>query len=105
MWDLTHWEGFPDAQTYRGLAGIEEVLQMLRDVFRELDVRPVQIREARRRPRLGQGPLRIRGRTSGAELDAPPFAQIIEFRDELIVRVENYSDVEAARRAAGLAGP
>ena len=31
VWDMTHWEGFPDAQAYRGLAGIEEVIRMLRD--------------------------------------------------------------------------
>jgi ketosteroid isomerase-like protein len=104
VWDMTHWEGFPDAQAYRGLAGIEEVIRTLRDVFGELDVRPVQIREAGPNRVLVKGALRIRGRTSGAEVDAPPFAQIIEFRDERIVRVENYTDVDAARQAAGLTG-
>lgn len=49
--------------------------------------------------------MRIRGRASGAEIDAPAYGQIIEFQDDLIARVESYSDVDAARQAAGLARP
>jgi hypothetical protein len=45
----------------------------------------------------------FRGKASGAEVDVPPYAQIIEFRDDLIARVENYSDIDAALRAAGVA--
>lgn len=48
------------------------------------------------------GHARGRGRLSGAEVDLPPLAQIIDFRDGQILCVDNYSDVEAGRRAAGL---
>jgi hypothetical protein len=38
----------------------------------------------------------------GAEVEMPPLAQIIDFRDGKVLRVDNYSDVEEGRRAAGL---
>jgi hypothetical protein len=46
----------------------------------------------------------LRGKAS-AQVDVPPYAEVIEFRDDLIARVDNYSDVEAARRAAGVDSP
>jgi ketosteroid isomerase-like protein len=102
--DFTHWDGFPDAPVYRGRAGTEQVLRMLRDVFGEFNVQPVEITEAGPGRVLIEGRLTIRGKASGAEVDAPPFGQVAEFRDGLIARVDNYSDIDAARRAAGLAG-
>ncbi len=105
VWDMTHWEGFPDERTYRGLAGIDRLLRVLLDVFGELDVQPVEILEIDEDRVFVKGSMRIRGRASGAEVDAPPFAQIIEFHDDLITLVENYTDVNAAREAAGLDRP
>ena len=103
VFDFTHWEGFPEAAVYRGRTGTEEVFRMLRDVFGEFNVQPIEIIEVGADRVLITGRLTIRGKASGVELDAPPFAQVAEFRDGLIARVENYSDVEAARRAVGLA--
>jgi ketosteroid isomerase-like protein len=102
--DFTHWEGFPDAPVYRGRAGTEQVLRMLRDVFGVFNVQPVEIVATAPDRVLIEARLTIRGKASGAEVAAPPFGQIAEFRDGLIVRVDNYSDLGAARRAAGLTG-
>ena len=77
VWDMTNWEGFPDANIYRGRSGIEEVLFV-------------------------RGGMSIRGKSSGVEVGVPPFAQVFEFRDNLIARADAYSDLEAGRRAAGL---
>lgn len=101
--DFSHWENFPDSPVYRGRDGTEKLLRMLRDVFGEFNVQPIEIVELGPDRVLIEGRIAIRGRASGAEVEAPPFAQIAEFRDNLIARVDNYSDVEAARRAAGLA--
>ncbi len=105
VWDMTHWEGFPDEPIYRGLAGVERLLVVLRDVFGEFDVHPVEILEADEDRVFVKARMRIRGRASGAEVDAPPFAQIIKFEDHLIAVVENYTDLNAAREAAGLDHP
>jgi ketosteroid isomerase-like protein len=102
VWDFTHWEEFPDAPIYRGLAGVEEVLRMLRDVFGEFDIHPVEIVEVGENRMFVKARITIRGKASGIEVDAPPYAQIVEFRDGLTALVQNYSDVDAARRAAGL---
>ena len=42
------------------------------------------------------------GRLSGAEVEMPPLAQIISFRDGKVLHVDNYSEVEEGRSAAGL---
>jgi ketosteroid isomerase-like protein len=102
VFDMTHWEGFPDARSYRGLAGIEEILRTLRDVFGQLNVRPVEIVDVETNRMFVKGSMSIRGKVSGVELEVPPFAQIFEFRDDLILRADAYSDLHAGRRAAGL---
>jgi ketosteroid isomerase-like protein len=102
VWDMTHWQDFPDANVYTGLSGIKNLLRKLREVFGELDVQPVEIVEAGEERVLVMGQMTVRGKASGVEIQAPPSAQIIEFRDKLIARVEAYSDAESGRRAAGL---
>jgi ketosteroid isomerase-like protein len=102
VWDMTHWQDFPEASVYTGLSGTKDVLRLLRDAFGEFDVQPVEIVEAGEERVLVVGRMTVRGKASGAEVQAPPFAQVIEFRDNLIARVDAYSDAEAGRRAAGL---
>jgi ketosteroid isomerase-like protein len=67
-----------------------------------LEVQPVEIVEVGEERVLVMGRMTVRGKASGAEVQVPPFAQIIEFRDNRIARVDAYSDAEAGRRAAGL---
>jgi ketosteroid isomerase-like protein len=105
VWSMRRWDGFPDADLYHGLAGIEEVLRILRDVFGEFNVRPIEVVELGDGRCFVEGRMAIRGRASGVEVAVPPFAQIIEFRDDLIALVENYADIDEARRAAGLISP
>jgi ketosteroid isomerase-like protein len=101
VWDFTHWEVWPDATAYRG-SDITNVLRLLRDAFGEIDHQPVEIVEVGANRVFVKAEGTFRGKASGATVDVPPYAQIIEFRDDLIARVENYSDVDAARRAAGI---
>jgi ketosteroid isomerase-like protein len=102
VWDMTHWQDFPEASIYTGLSGTRDVLRLLRDVFGELDVQPVEIVEVGEERVLVVGLMTVRGKLSGVEVQVPPFAQVIEFRDNLIARVDAYSDAEAGRRAVGL---
>ncbi len=78
---------------------------MLRDAFGEIDHRPVEIVEAGEDRMFVKATGTFRGKASGAKVDVPPYAQIIEFRDDLIARVENYSDVDTARRATEVEKP
>jgi len=45
---------------------------------------------------------RMRGRGSGIEVDAPPYAWVITFRDGKITRMAMYLDRREALKAAGL---
>lgn len=103
VWDFSNWEGFPDAPTYSGRDSVGSVLRMLRDVFGELEISPTDVVDAGDDLVFVEGTIRVRGRASGVEVGAPPYAQLIRFRGERILRIDNYTDVEAARRAAGLA--
>jgi ketosteroid isomerase-like protein len=99
---MTHWEGFPEQPIYRGEEGLREVLKLLHEDIGVLENRPIEIIDLGDQRAFVKGGMRIRGTGSGIELEVPPFGQLIEFRDGLIFRVDNYSDLAKARRAAGL---
>ena len=102
VWDMTHWEGFLEQPIYRGHEGLKRVFDLLHTDIGLVLNEPVEV------VRLGddrvfvEGRTRVRGASSGIEVGVRPFGQIGELRDGLIRRVDNYSDVAEARRAAGL---
>jgi hypothetical protein len=85
------------------LDGIERVLEIF-DLVGLVENVPLEIIEVGAGRMFVRGRIKVRGTASGVEMDAPPFGQIIEFRDDLILLVDNYSDVAEAQRAAGLLG-
>ena len=102
VWELTHWEDFLEETVYEGRAGIRRVLEMLQGdvgIIRNDVVEIVELGDGRV---FVAGETTVRGASTGIEVDMPAFGQIIEFRDGQISRVDNYSDVAAARAAAGL---
>jgi ketosteroid isomerase-like protein len=104
VWSQEGWDGWPDRPVYEGHAGMAEIFGSLRGVFETLDVAPAEIVEATEGRRFVLGTISARGHSSGATVGMPPFGQLVSFRDGLIARVDNYTDVARARRLAGLMG-
>ena len=102
VWDMSQWEGFPEQSVYRGRDGLEQVMELLHGDVGVLVNEPVQVVAVGKGRVFVEGRMVVRGASSGIEVDPPPFGQIIEFREELISRVDNYSDLADARGAAGL---
>jgi hypothetical protein len=83
------------------LEGVKQVFGLF-DYIGIVENRPIEVVELEGNRVFVEGRITIRGTSSGAQVDPPPFGQIIEFRDQLISRVDNYSDLDEARRAAGV---
>ena len=99
---IEHWEGFPETGPLHGHEGAEELLQMLRGIFGEFDIRLVKFTEIGEDRAFLEVALTLEGKSSGVGLDVS-LGQIVEFRDGLIYHVETYYDEDKARRDAGLA--
>jgi ketosteroid isomerase-like protein len=103
VWDMTRWENWPEAPTYERHEGIARILRLLGEAFGELRLTPTEMVDTGDGRVFVEGRMTVRGASSGATVDAPPYGQVIRFRDGLTLRVDNYTDVAAARADAGLA--
>jgi ketosteroid isomerase-like protein len=101
-WDLTRYAGWPEKQVYKGREGLGEFFDTWLDPWEEFyyEVERVVDLPGDRVLVVGYG--RGRGRLSGADVELPPLAQIIDFRDGRVLRVVNYSDVEEGQNATGM---
>jgi ketosteroid isomerase-like protein len=101
-WRMSNYANWPEKHLYTSRLGLAEFFNAFVEPWEDFYV---EIRETVDLPgdrNFVVGHAHGRGRLSGAEVDLPPLAQVIDFRDGLLLRVDNYSDVEAGRRAAGL---
>ena len=98
-WDMSNIDGWPARPVYRGHAGLEQALEDWYGAWREMDAEALQVVVGRAIFIHGRMELRAR---SGA-VTSYEFGQVIETRDGLVARVRTYSDVAAARVAAGVA--
>jgi ketosteroid isomerase-like protein len=101
-WDFTHFEGWPGEAVFRGP---DEIASALEDWTAGFDEFYGEVEELHEAP---DGRVVAFCHQGGRPRHAPTFAelrwaQIWTFRDDLIESVENWSDREAALRAAGLA--
>jgi ketosteroid isomerase-like protein len=93
----------PDAQVYRGPAGIRSFWEAWSDMFDEFHVDPTELIDA---GDFVVAMIRVqgRGKESGIEVDTPVFPQVWTFRDGRPVKVVMYPSREEALRAAGVEG-
>jgi ketosteroid isomerase-like protein len=96
-WDMSNIDGWPDTPVYRGHDGLEQALEDWYGVWREMHAEALQVVVGR--AIFIHGRMELRGR-SGA-VASYEFGQVIETRGGLVARVRTYSDVAAARVAAG----
>jgi ketosteroid isomerase-like protein len=86
--------------SYRGHAGVREVVADLSEAFERMELTPFEILDAGDRI-VFLGHLHIRGGGSGVELDSP-FAEVLWAERGLIVRDNTFFDWDAALRVAGI---
>jgi ketosteroid isomerase-like protein len=99
---VSRYAGWPEKQVYRGRNGLTEFFDTWLDPWEDFyfEVERLVNLPGDRVLVVGYG--RGRGRLSGADVELPPLAQIIDFRDGRILRVANYSDVEEGQNVGGL---
>ena len=101
-WHMSHYRAWPEKRIYRGREGLTEFFDNWLDPWEEFYVEVKQVTDLPGDRVFVIGYNRGRGRLSGAQVEIPPIAQIFDFRGGRIFRIDNYSDVEEARKAAGL---
>jgi len=97
-WDMSNIEGWPDTPVYHGHEGLEQALEDWYGAWSEMSAEALQVVVGR--AIFIHGRMEVRGH-SGA-VASYEFGQVIETRDGLVARVRTYSDVAAARFAAGV---
>ena len=101
-WLLTNFEGWPEKPVYRGHEGLVEFFHTWLDPWEEFHVEIKEAFDLSGDRTFGVAYNRGRGRLSGALVELPPIGQIVSYRSDRVLRVDNYSDLDQASRAAGL---
>ena len=101
VWDMSHYTGWPEQQTYPGVEGAMRFLSDWIDAWDdwEWEVRSIQEAEDGIVAILHQAGC---SKSTGVAVEMD-FAQVMTLAEGLIMRVEVYSEPEAALDAAGLA--
>ncbi len=101
VWDMSHFDGWPEEQLYQGVDGTRNFLRTWAGAWDDWQLEVESLHEA------GDQVLAImrqrgRSKTTGLAVEMS-FAQLWTLRDGKQTRMEMYSDVAKATRAAGLA--
>jgi ketosteroid isomerase-like protein len=101
VWDMSHFRGWPEQQTY---VGIEEARRFIRDwtaAFDDWEIDVVAVHDAGGDKVVGV--LRQRGRSKATGLPVDMlYAQVFTLRDGKQTRMEMYADPDEALKAVGL---
>ncbi len=97
---MTHYEGWPETQVYRGRDGLREFLSMWFEPWDEFHLEITETHDLPGERVYVEGRNRGRGRASGIVVELPPIGQFTEFRNGQMLRAINYSNVEEARAEA-----
>jgi ketosteroid isomerase-like protein len=100
LWDMTHFEGWPDTPVYRGHEGLRKIFEEFYGAWDEVRVEPSDLLRIGRKWMV-TCTLQVRGGASGAEASLQ-FTQVGETRDGLIYTIDNYTDKREALEAVGL---
>jgi ketosteroid isomerase-like protein len=95
-------DAFPDAGTYHGREGVLAFFQAWLDTFRGFRLHLEECAAMDEHRVLARLRVSGEGAESGAEVESPPFFQLIEFRDGLLIRARMFQTESEALEAAGL---
>jgi ketosteroid isomerase-like protein len=93
---------FPDAGTYHGPDGVLAFFRTWLDTFKGFQLHLESCAEVGENRVLARFRVSGVGVESGAEVKSPPFFQVVEFRDGLMLRARMFQIESEALEAAGL---
>jgi ketosteroid isomerase-like protein len=100
VWDMSHFDGWPEAQTYDGIEGAQTFLRDWTEAWDDWQLDIESLHESGDRVLVVMHQ-RGRSKATGLRIEMR-FAQLFTVRDGRQTRMEMYSDVTEAMRAAGL---
>jgi ketosteroid isomerase-like protein len=95
-------DAFPDAGTYHGPEGVLAFFQTWLDTFKGFQLHLEDCAAVEEDRVLARLRVSGTGAESGASVESPPFFQLIEFRDGLMIRARMFQTETEALEAAGL---
>jgi ketosteroid isomerase-like protein len=95
-------DAFPDAGTYHGREGLRAFFQAWLDTFRGFRVHLEKCEAVDEHRVIATVRVSGEGAGSGVEVASPPFFQLFELRDGLLIRARMFQTESEARQAAGL---
>jgi ketosteroid isomerase-like protein len=93
---------FPDAGTYHGREGLRAAFQTWLDTFRGFRLHLEKCEAVDEHRVIAMVRVSGEGARSGVEVASPPFFQLFEFRDGLLIRGRMFQTESEALEAAGL---
>jgi ketosteroid isomerase-like protein len=102
VWDATRLEMPDGAEVYRGYDGVAEFWRRWLGAWETLNIPEPEVIEAGDKVFVWVEGQVNRGRTSGIEVEQPPFGFVWTFEEGRAVRMELHADRDDALTAAGL---
>jgi ketosteroid isomerase-like protein len=93
---------FPDAETHHGREGLRAFFQTWMDTFRGFRVHLEKCEALDEHRVIAMVRVSGEGAGSGVEVASPPFFQLFELRDGLLIRARMFQTESEALEAAGL---
>jgi ketosteroid isomerase-like protein len=93
---------FPDAETYRGPEGVLSFFQSWMDTFKGFRLHLDKCEAVDEHRVLARLRVSGEGVESGVEIESPPFLQLLEYRDGLLIRARMFQTDGEALEAAGI---
>jgi ketosteroid isomerase-like protein len=95
-------DAFPDAGTYHGPEGVRSFFQTWLDTFKGFRLHLEKCEAVDNNRVLARFRVSGEGVESGVEVESPPFFQLLEYRDGLMIRTRMFQTETEALEAAGL---
>ncbi|HWG08681.1 MAG TPA: nuclear transport factor 2 family protein [Solirubrobacteraceae bacterium] len=102
VWDMSHFRGWPEQQTYAGIDGARRFIREWTDAFDDWAIEVIAIHDAGDDRVVGVIQQRGRSKSTGLPVDMR-LGQVFTIRDGKQVRMEMYDDPDDALKAVGLA--
>ena len=101
VWDMSHFRGWPEQQTYDGIDEARRFIREWTAAFDDWEIDVLAIRDAGDDRVVGILRQRGRAKSTGVPVDMR-YGQVFTIRDGKQVRMEMYDDPDDALKAVGL---